>query len=154
MLKEGKKAPDFCLKGIDEEKNEKEFCLKDFKGKKIVLYFYPRDNTPGCTKEACDFRDNMARFKEKGAIVLGVSPDNINSHKKFKEKHRLPFPLLSDPDKKVAERYNAYGEKKTCGKTGKGIIRSTFIINEEGKIIKVFYNVKVDGHVEEVLKYL
>jgi len=113
MLKEGKKAPDFCLKGIDEEKNEKEFCLKDFKGKKIVLYFYPRDNTPGCTKEACDFRDNMARFKEKGAIVLGVSPDNINSHKKFKEKHRLPFPLLSDPDKKVAERYNAYGEKKT-----------------------------------------
>ena len=154
MLKEGKKAPDFCLKGIDEKGNEKEFCLKDFKGKKIVLYFYPRDNTPGCTKEACDFRDNMARIKRKGAIVLGISPDSINSHKKFKEKHGLSFPLLSDPDKKIAEKYGAYGEKKMYGKVKKGIIRSTFIIDEEGKIIKAFYNVKVKGHVDEVLKYL
>ncbi len=154
MLKEGDKAPDFCLKGIDEKGEEKEFCLKDFLGKKVVLYFYPKDNTPGCTQEACDFRDNIERIKEKGAVVLGVSPDSINSHKKFFEKYGLNFPLLSDPDKKVAESYGAYGEKKMYGKVTKGIIRSTFIIDEEGKIKKAFYNVKVKGHVDKVIENL
>ncbi len=154
MLKEGDKAPEFCLKGIDEKGEEKEFCLKDFLGKKVVLYFYPKDNTPGCTQEACDFRDNIARVKERGAVVLGVSPDSINSHKKFFEKYGLNFPLLSDPDKKVAESYGAYGDKKMYGKITKGIIRSTFIIDEEGKIKKVFYNVKVKGHVDKVIENL
>ncbi len=154
MLKEGDKAPDFCLKGIDEKGEEKEFCLKDFLGKKVVLYFYPKDNTPGCTQEACDFRDNIARVKDKGAVVLGVSPDSINSHKKFFEKYGLNFPLLSDPDKKIAESYGAYGEKKMYGKVTKGIIRSTFIIDEEGKIKKAFYNVKVKGHVDKVIENL
>ncbi len=154
MLKEGDKAPEFCLKGIDEKGEEKEFCLKDFLGKKVVLYFYPKDNTPGCTQEACDFRDNIARIKEKGAVVLGVSPDSINSHKKFFEKYGLNFPLLSDTDKKVAESYGAYGEKKMYGKVTKGIIRSTFIIDEEGKIKKAFYNVKVKGHVDKVIENL
>ena len=154
MLKEGDKAPEFCLKGIDEKGEEKEFCLKDFLGKKVVLYFYPKDNTPGCTQEACDFRDNIARVKDKGAVVLGVSPDSINSHKKFFEKYGLNFPLLSDPDKKVAESYGAYGEKKMYGKVTKGIIRSTFIIDEEGKIKKAFYNVKVKGHVDKVIENL
>ncbi len=154
MLKEGDKAPEFCLKGIDEKGEEREFCLRDFLGKKVVLYFYPKDNTPGCTQEACDFRDNMARVKEKGAVVLGVSPDSINSHKKFFEKYGLNFPLLSDPDKKVAESYGAYGEKKMYGKVTKGIIRSTFIIDEEGKIKKAFYNVKVKGHVDKVIENL
>ncbi len=154
MLKEGDKAPEFCLKGIDEKGEEKEFCLKDFLGKKVVLYFYPKDNTPGCTQEACDFRDNIARVKEKGAVVLGVSPDSINSHKKFFEKYGLNFPLLSDPEKKVAESYGAYGEKKMYGKVTKGIIRSTFIIDEKGKIKKAFYNVKVKGHVDKVIENL
>ncbi len=154
MLKEGDKAPDFCLKGIDESGNERKFCLKDFKGKKVVLYFYPKDNTPGCTQEACDFRDNLARVKEKGAVVLGVSPDSIKSHKNFFEKYGLNFPLLSDPDKEVAQKYGAFGEKKMYGRVTKGIIRSTFIIDEEGKIKKAFYNVKVKGHVDKVLESL
>jgi len=127
MLKEGDKAPDFCLRGIDEKGEEKEFCLKDFSGNKLILYFYPKDNTPGCTVEACDFRD---------------------------KKYNLNFPLLSDPDKKVAEAYGAYGEKKMYGKVTKGIIRSTFIIDEEGRIEKVWYNVKAKGHVEKLLKEL
>lgn len=153
MLKKGQKAPNFCLKGIDQKGKEGEFCLKDFTEKKIVLYFYPKDNTPGCTKEACDFRDNLNKIKDK-AVVIGVSPDSIKSHKKFREKHSLNFFLLSDPEKKVAEKYGAFGEKKVCGKVKKGIIRSTFIIDEKGKIVKTFYNVKVKGHVEEVLKAL
>ena len=152
MLKEGDAAPDFCLKGIDEQGQEKEFRLKDFSGKKTVLYFYPKDNTPGCTQEACDFRDILNSSLQKEIIVLGVSPDSTNSHNKFKEKYRLIFPLLSDPDKKIAELYGAYGEKKMYGKISKGIIRSTFVIDEEGKIDKVWYNVKVMGHVEKIMK--
>ncbi len=154
MLKEGLKAPEFTLKGIDEKGEEREFSLKDYKGKKIVLYFYPKDDTPGCTKEACSFRDNINKIKEKGAIILGVSPDSIKSHKKFKEKYGLQFPLLSDPDYEVAKKYGAYGEKVMYGKKKIGIIRSTFIIDEMGKIKKTFYNVKVEGHVEEVLNHL
>ena len=148
------KAPDFCLQGIDEKGNEKEFCLKDFKGKKIVLYFYPKDDTPGCTKEACGFQENLNPIKAMGVEVIGVSPDGIGSHKKFKEKYGLNFILLSDPDKKVAEAYGAYGEKKMYGKVTKGIIRSTFVINENGEIEKAWKNVKVDGHVQAVLDYL
>ncbi|RLJ70267.1 peroxiredoxin Q/BCP [Hydrogenivirga caldilitoris] len=154
MLKEGDKAPDFCLKGIDEKGEEREFCLKDFKGRKLILYFYPKDDTPGCTVEACDFRDNLNPLVSKGYLVVGVSPDSVSSHKKFKEKHGLNFPLLSDPDKKVAEAYGAYGEKKMYGKVTKGIIRSTFLIDEEGRIAKAWYNVKAKGHVEKLLKEL
>lgn len=147
------KAPEFCLKGIDEKGEEKEFCLRDFRGKKVVLYFYPKDDTPGCTKEACGFQENLNPIKSLGVEVIGVSPDSINSHKKFKEKYGLNFILLSDPDKKVAEAYGAYGEKKMYGKVTKGIIRSTFIIDEEGNIEKEWKNVKVDGHVEAVINY-
>jgi peroxiredoxin Q/BCP len=148
------KAPDFCLPGIDENGNEKEFCLKDFKGKKVILYFYPKDDTPGCTKEACGFQENLNPIKAMGVEVIGVSPDSIASHKKFKEKYGLNFILLSDKDKKVAESYGAYGEKKMYGKVTKGIIRSTFVINENGEIEKAWRNVKVDGHVQTVIDYL
>ncbi len=154
MLKAGDKAPDFYLKGIDEKGEEREFCLKDFRGEKVIIYFYPKDNTPGCTVEACDFRDNLNVLVSKGYRVVGISPDSISSHKKFKEKHDLNFPLLSDPDKKVAQAFGAYGEKRMYGKTTKGIIRSTFVIDEEGKVLKAWYNVKAKGHVEKVLKEL
>ena len=154
MLKEGDKAPDFCLKGIDEKGEEREFCLKDFRGEKLILYFYPKDDTPGCTTEACDFRDNLSQLNSIGIRVVGVSPDSVNSHKKFKEKYNLNFTLLSDPDHSVASAYGAYGEKKMYGKTKMGIIRSTFLIDEEGRLQKAWYNVKAKGHVEKILKEL
>ncbi len=146
-LAEGKKAPKFKL--ISDE--GKEVALSDFTGKKVVLYFYPKDNTPGCTREACDFRDNLAKFKKKGAVVLGVSRDSTASHQKFKAKFDLPFALLSDPETKVLEAYGAWGEKVMYGKKVTGVIRSTVLIDEEGKIQKVWPKVKVDGHAEEVL---
>ncbi len=151
MLKEGDKAPDFTLKGIDKAGDEKEFSLKDCVGKMAVIYFYPKDDTPGCTQEACDFRDNMARIAAAAVMVLGVSPDSPESHKGFQEKHGLAFPLLSDPDKTTAAAYNAYGEKESFGKTAKGIIRSTFLIGEDGRIKRLWRDVKVAGHVDEVL---
>ncbi len=154
MLKEGDKAPEFCLKGIDEKGEEREFCLKDFRGEKLIIYFYPKDNTPGCTVEACDFRDNLNVLASMGYRVLGISPDSLSSHRKFKEKYNLNFPLLSDPEKKVAESYGAFGEKKMYGKVTKGIIRSTFLIDEEGRVLKAWYNVKAKGHVEKLLKEL
>ena len=154
MLKEGDKAPDFCLKGIDERGEEKEFCLKDFRGERLILYFYPKDDTPGCTTEACDFRDNLSQLNSLGIKVVGVSPDSVNSHKKFREKYNLNFTLLSDPDHSVASAYGAYGEKKMYGKTKMGIIRSTFLIDEEGRLQKAWYNVKAKGHVEKILKEL
>ncbi len=154
MLKEGNKAPDFRLKGVDEKGKEKDFTLKDFKGKKVILYFYPKDNTPGCTVEACDFRDNFKSLSGSGVVVLGTSPNSVNSHKKFWEKQGLNFTLLSDPDKKIAEKYGAFGEKKMYGKVTKGIIRSTFLINESGKIEKKWNNVKAKGHVEKVIEAL
>ena len=152
MIEENKKAPDFSLPGVDEDGNERVFTLGDYAGKKVVLYFYPRDNTPGCTTEACDFRDNMERVKAAGAVVLGVSPDSVKSHKGFKEKHGLPFPLLSDTDRAVATEYGAYGEKKMYGKVTMGIIRSTVLIDEEGVIRKIWRGVKVKGHVDKVLE--
>ena len=155
MLEEGKKAPDFKLKGIDEKLNEIDLKLSDVlkQGRPVILYFYPKDNTPGCTTEACDFRDNMNRLTGK-AIVLGVSPDSIESHKKFNQNHGLNFPLLSDPDHKVMEKYEAWGEKQNYGKTYMGVIRSTYIINPDGKIAKKMLNVKAKGHVEMVLAEL
>ncbi|HIQ31230.1 MAG TPA: thioredoxin-dependent thiol peroxidase [Aquifex aeolicus] len=154
MLKEGDRAPDFCLRGIDEKGEEREFSLKDFRGEKLILYFYPKDNTPGCTVEACDFRDNLNKLVRMGYRVVGVSPDSVESHRKFREKHSLNFPLLSDPDKKVAEAFGAFGEKKMYGKVTKGIIRSTVLIDEEGRVLKVWHNVKAKGHVEKLLKEL
>lgn len=142
-LQKGDRAPDFTLTGDDG----KTYSLKDFK--KVVLYFYPKDNTSGCTKEAIGFSELIDNFKNKGFSILGVSPDSVESHKKFKQKYDLKVILLSDPDKKVAEAYGAYGEKVMYGKKTMGIIRSTFII-EDGVISDLFYNVKVDGHCEMV----
>jgi len=154
MLKEGDKVPEVCLKGVDEEGREREFCLSQFRGKKLILYFYPKDNTPGCTAEAKDFRDNLKKLREMGYQVVGVSPDGVSSHKKFMEKHQLNFPLLSDPDKKLAKLFGAYGKKKAYGKTTEGIIRSTFLVDEEGRLVKAWRNVKAKGHVEKLLKEL
>ncbi len=152
-LDEGDEVPDFCLEGIDPEGNEGRFCFEDLKEGKVILYFYPKDNTPGCTTEACDFRDNLKILKNYGIKVIGISPDSVNSHKRFREKYGLNFYLLSDREKKVAEMFGAYGEKKSYGKITKGIIRSTFYI-EDGVIKKAWRNVKAKGHVERVLKEL
>ena len=154
MIEVGGRRAEFTLSGIDGNGAEREFSLKDFKGKTIVLYFYPKDNTPGCTTEACDFRDNMARILKTGSVVLGVSPDSVKSHLNFREKHGLSFPLLSDPEKKTAAAYGAYGEKKMYGKTVMGIIRSTFVIDPSGRVKALWRGVKVAGHVDEVLEAL
>lgn len=150
MLKQGDKAIEFSLKSYDG----KDVSLSDFRGKKIVLYFYPKDNTPGCTKEACGFRDVYDYILDAGAVVIGISPDSQASHEKFINKFNLPFYLLSDEDHKVAEVYGAWGEKKLYGKTYMGIIRSTFIINEELVIEKVFPKVSPENHAEEILNLL
>lgn len=150
MLEEGNKAPQFTLMSG----NNKKVALKDFLGKKVVLYFYPKDNTSGCTTEACDFRDTHPNFKKVNAVVLGVSPDSVESHQKFSEKLNLPFKLLSDPDKKVLEKYGVWKEKSMYGKKYMGVERTTFIIDEKGKIHKIFPKVKVKGHVEKVLEEL
>jgi thioredoxin-dependent peroxiredoxin len=148
MVQEGKKAPEFEL----ESSEGGEVKLKDLRGKTVVLYFYPKDDTPGCTREACAFRDNQAALKKRGVVVLGVSGDSLASHEKFKSKYRLNFPLLSDPDKAVAKKYGAWGEKVLYGKKTVGMIRSTFVIDGEGVVRKVFPRVKVDGHAEKVLE--
>jgi peroxiredoxin Q/BCP len=150
MPKEGDPAPDFRLPADDG----KTYALKDLRGTKVVLYFYPKDDTPGCTKEACSFRDNLARVRSKGAIVLGVSKDDLESHAKFREKYSLSFPLLSDPEGKVLNAYGVWKEKNLYGKTFMGIERTTFVIDEAGRIRKVFPRVKVDGHTDEVLATL
>jgi peroxiredoxin Q/BCP len=150
MLTEGTKAPDFTLKVSEDET----IRLSDFAGKKVVLYFYPKDNTPGCTKEACSMRDNYSAITAKGAIVIGVSPDSLASHNRFREKHNLPFYLGSDPDRTVAKAYGAWGQKVMFGRTTEGIIRSTFIIDEMGTIIKVFHKVNTATHGQDVLAFL
>lgn len=150
MLEEGKKAPAFSLFNQDGNK----VSLKDISGKKIVLYFYPKDDTSGCTKEACSFRDAFPKFKKSDAIILGVSPDSVKSHKKFAEKYDLNFDLLADEDKKVVQLYNVWKEKSMYGKKYMGVERTTFIIDEKGKIKKIFSKVKVDGHEKEVLEAL
>ena len=150
MLAQGTMAPDFTL----ESDTGNTVSLSDYRGKKVVLYFYPKDDTPGCTAEACNFRDDHSPITATGAVVLGISPDPIQSHQRFKLKFELPFALLSDPDHKVAEMYGAWGEKTTAGKTTMGIIRSTFVIDEAGKIIHVFPKVDVKNHSQEVLAVL
>lgn len=141
------------LQGLDTKGNEKEFSLNDFKGQRVILYFYPKDNTSGCTQEACDFRDNINRLTSY-ATVIGVSPDSIKSHKSFKEKQSLNFILLSDPEHKLAEDFEVWKEKSMYGRKYMGIERSTFIIDKDGKIEKEWRKVKVKGHVDEVIEYL
>ena len=147
MLEVGKKAPAFTLDSSDGGKVK----LSDHAGKIVVLYFYPRDNTPGCTVEAQDFTKAHAAIKKLGGVVLGVSKDSIASHEKFRDKYDLAFPLLSDPDGKVLEAYGAWGDKVMYGKKMKGIIRSTVLIGKDGKVVQIWRNVKVDGHAEAVL---
>lgn len=149
-LKVGDKAPDFLISDDDG----KEVALSSFRGKKVVLYLYPKDNTPGCTKEACSFRDGHAEIKKLGAVVLGVSVDSVSSHIKFREKYQLNFPLLSDVNKEVVQAYGVWKEKSLYGRKFMGIERTTFIIDEKGKIATIFPKVKVDKHLEEVLKAL
>ena len=141
------------LSGINEKGEEKEFSVSDFKGKKIILYFYPKDNTSGCTKEANDFKDNMNELT-KHALVIGVSPDSIKSHKSFREKYGLNFVLLSDPDHKLAEKYEVWKEKSMYGRKYMGIERSTFVLDENGKTLKEWRKVKVNGHIEEIISFL
>ncbi|MHB1006609.1 MAG: thioredoxin-dependent thiol peroxidase [Chloroflexota bacterium] len=151
MVSEGSQAPEFTL----PSDGGSDISLSDYRGKqKVVLYFYPKDNTSGCTTEACNFRDDHTELVAAGAAVLGVSPDPIKSHVGFKLKFNLPFALLSDVDHKVAEVYGAWGEKKNYGKTYMGIIRSTFIIDEDGKVMKVFPKVSPSEHAKEVLAAL
>lgn len=150
MLKEGDKAPDFSL----PDKDGKVRKLSDFKGKKLVLYFYPKDMTSGCTIEACSFRDDFSEYEKKGIAVVGISADDEESHRKFTEKHGLPFTLLSDKSKDVVSRYGVYGEKKFLGKTYKGINRMTFIIDGKGIIRKIFPKVDVKVHSKEILEGL
>ena len=148
---EGKKAPDFSLPGSDG----KNHTLKDFAGKKVVLYFYPKDDTPGCTKEACGFRDDYSALKTLGAIVLGVSKDNVNSHNKFIDKFSLPFVLLSDEDTSVMKKYGAWGEKLMYGKPVMGTIRSTVVIDEKGTVVKHWQKVtNAEEHPAEVLDFI
>ncbi|HSD46414.1 MAG TPA: thioredoxin-dependent thiol peroxidase [Pyrinomonadaceae bacterium] len=148
MLKEGTTAPAFKT----TDANGETVSLKDLRGQKVVLYFYPKDDTPGCTKEACSFRDEFAKFKKRGITVLGVSPDNEKSHKRFETKYKLPFTLLADTDHAIAESYGVWGEKKFMGRTYMGVLRTTFLIDEKGKIKKVFEKVKPEDHASEVLE--
>jgi peroxiredoxin Q/BCP len=148
MLKEGSTAPAFKTK----DGNGDTVNLKDLRGQKVVLYFYPKDDTPGCTKEACSFRDAFSKFKKKGIAVLGVSPDSEASHKRFATKYSLPFTLLADPDREIAEAYGVWGEKKFMGRTYMGVHRTTFLIDERGKIKKIFEKVKPEDHASEVLE--
>jgi thioredoxin-dependent peroxiredoxin len=146
----GMQAPDFTL----EANNNETVTLSSFKGKNVVLYFYPKDMTPGCTTEACDFRDQIEQFNEVNAVIVGISPDPVGRHKKFIEKYGLPFLLLADTDNKVAEAYGVWKLKKNFGKEYMGIERSTFIIDKEGKLVKEWRKVQVNGHVEEALNYI
>lgn len=150
MLKAGDKAPVFSLPSDTGEP----IALKDLTGKPVILYFYPRDDTSGCTVEACEFRDNWRAVKQSGAVVLGVSPDSAVSHRKFKAKYSLPFPLLADEGHKVAEAYGAWGEKSMYGRKYQGILRTTFLIGKDGRIARVFEKVKPKGHAAEVLAAL
>lgn len=150
MLTEGKKAPSFKLK----DQNGEVVSSDSLKGKNVVLYFYPKDDTPGCTIEACNFRDEFPKFKKIDAVILGVSPDSIESHKKFAAKFKLPFSLLSDEKKEVCEKYGVWQEKSMYGKKYMGVVRTTVIIDKEGKVKKIFPKVKVEGHNEEVMAAL
>ena len=150
MVEEGKPAPDFEATTDAGERVK----LSDFRGKPVVLYFYPKDDTPGCTTQARGFRDAYAEFEQRGAVVLGVSPDDEASHVRFKEKYELPFTLLADPEHEVAEKYGVWGEKNYAGKKYMGISRTTFVIDADGNVVKAMHNVKPDGHPQKVLEVL
>ena len=150
MLEVGSKAPDFNL----PDQNGNRIKLSDYKGQKVVLYFYPKDMTSGCTKQACGFGELYPQFREKGAVVLGVSKDSVASHKKFEEKYGLPFILLSDPDREVMQAYDVWKEKKNYGKTSMGVVRTTYLIDEKGKIIRAVGNVKAADNPEQMLEML
>ncbi len=149
-VKQGQSAPDFKLK----DTYGKEHSLKEYKGKKIILYFYPKDNTTGCTIEACEFRDGYKLFEDRGAVILGVSMDDEKSHKRFVDKHDIPFTLLADVNGEVCSKYGVYGEKSFMGRKYMGIYRTTFLIDEKGKILRVFENVRPAGHAKEILNLL
>ncbi len=148
--KEGTTAPDFAL----PDETGTIHSLKDYQGRSFVLYFYPKDDTPGCTTEACSFRDDYSAYQEKKVEILGVSPDSIKSHVKFKQKYQIPFPLLSDEDHKTCEAYGVWGRKKFMGREYDGVFRTTFVIGADGKIVKVFENVKPADHAQEILAAL
>ena len=150
MIEEGKLAPDFALQSDTGET----IRLSELRGKPVVLYFYPKDDTTGCTTQACGIRDAYAEFEQAGAVVLGVSPDDVASHVKFRNKYDLPFALLADTDHKVAELYGVWGEKKYAGRTYLGVFRSTFVIGEDGVVKRVMHNVKPDTHADDVLAIL
>jgi len=150
QIKIGEKAPEFDLPTGDG----KNLSLKDLKGKKVVLYFYPKDNTSGCTKEACSFQDNLKAIQKKGAVVVGVSPDGADSHRKFAEKYELTFPLVSDEKKEIVKKYGVWKEKSLYGRKYMGVERTTFIIDGKGVVSHIFPKVKVDGHTEEILAAL
>ena len=150
MIQINSKAPDFKL----ISGNNTEYTLDDFKGKKIVLYFYPKDSTAGCTKQALGFAEHYDTFKKNNVVIIGINKDSIASHARFAEKYSLPFILLSDPDKAVIEKYGVWQEKKMCGKISMGIVRTTYIIDKNGNVEKIFEKVKADGHVNEVMDYL
>lgn len=146
----GQKAPDFTL----QDDRGQLVRLSNFRGRKVVLYFYPEDDTPACTREACAFRDHFGDIQLHGAVILGVSPDSVESHRRFKARYHLNFPLLSDPERKVLKAYDVWQEKTMFGRTYMGVVRSTFIIDENGRIAKIFPKVKVDGHAEQVVAAL
>ena len=150
MLQEGMQAPAFTL----ADKDGKMVSLSDFLGKKMVLYFYPKDNTPGCTRQACAFAAAYSEFEQKNAVVIGISKDSVSSHEKFAEKYNLPFILLSDPELQAIQTYGVWQEKKLCGKTSMGVVRTTFLIDEQGKILKVMPKVKPDTNAAEMLEIL
>jgi peroxiredoxin Q/BCP len=146
-IEEGRKAPDFTLQTHTGEKLK----LSSLRGSTVILYFYPKDDTPGCTKEACGFRDQQADLQARNAVVLGVSSDSVESHVRFRDKYDLPFVLLADPEHRIAEKYGAWREKTLYGKKSMGIVRSTFVIDAEGRVAKLFKNVRADGHAEKVV---
>lgn len=150
MIRKGRKAPAFNL----ESDSGEWISLKDLKGERFVLYFYPKDDTSGCTLEACEFRDNLPKFKRAGVKVFGVSPDTVRKHVKFKEKHDLPFTLLSDPAHEVCEKYGVWGEKMFWGRKYMGVLRTTFVIGENGYVEHVWEDVKPEGHAAEVIAWL
>ena len=147
MLEIGTKAPDFTL----PDQNGNMHSLSEYRGKKVILYFYPKDNTPGCTKQACGFAERFPQFTEKGAVVLGISKDSVASHKKFEEKYGLPFTILSDPELVAIQAYDVWQEKKNYGKTYMGVVRTTYLIDENGKIVKAFDKVKAADNPEQML---
>lgn len=154
MLEEGDQAPDFTLPGLDAQGERIEVRLSELRGSPVVLYFYPKDDTPGCTTQACAIRDEWSAFRETGAVILGVSPDDVESHEKFSEKYDLPFTLLSDPDHEVAEAYEVWKEKSMYGRTFWGIERSTFVIDADGRVEKALRRVRPKKHVDQVLDVL